>query len=418
MSTDLHTALREAVANAPFDEPDLQAVVDAGSRRVRRRAALVIGSSALAVVAAIVITSVIVGWDRTEPDPLPAGVLRLDLSKAESQDLDVLASVRTSSRDATDGGDDRFLGLTPDGLVLRSRNASNGALHEVGLLDPATGTTDWLPPLPIYPQGVVSLTSDRLVLFAPEHPRRVNLLVLDRGSEAWERTLVRLPMGLESHVPFRLAVRLTVGPDGWVYLGSTYEGESGPLRWWSYAVPEGGDARPEPTLVGTAVAWGHGVEATASNDGRVIVTDEGAEQLLAEERPEACEPTSEPAQTGIPVTMALAGDRPVVTYWCKDEQQPVTLVYDVDGGDAIQVDGAYFLAADEGHVLLAAAGGNPRGTYLLDLDAVTLARIAPSLHEAHVSLAGGLVLWNNLGPLDDKDVYDVLWKVARLPSSE
>jgi len=150
----------------------------------------------------------------------------------------------------------------------------------------------------------------------------------------------------------------------------------------------------------------------------VIVTDEGAEQLLAEERPEACEPTSEPAQTGIPVTMALAGDRPVVTYWCKDEQQPVTLVYDVDGGDDIQVDGAHFLAADEGHVLLAAAGGNPRGTYLLDLDAVTLARIAPSLHEAHVSLAGDLVLWNNLGPLDDKDVYDVLWKVARLPNSE
>ena len=40
MSTDLHAALREAVADAPFDESDLRAVVDAGSRRVRRRAAL------------------------------------------------------------------------------------------------------------------------------------------------------------------------------------------------------------------------------------------------------------------------------------------------------------------------------------------------------------------------------------------
>jgi hypothetical protein len=417
MSTDLHEALREAVANAPFDEPDLQAVVDAGSRRVRRRAALVIGSSALAVVAAVVITSVFVGWDRTEPDPRPAGVLRLDLREAESQQLDIVASVRSTSRDAMDGGNDRFLGLTPDGLVLRSRGASNGALHEVGLLDPSTGTSDWLPPLPIHPEGVVSLTSDRLVLFASELPRRVNLLVLDRGSEAWERTLVRLPTGLESHVPFQLAVRLAVGPDDRLYLGSIYEGESGPLRWWSYAVPEGGDARPEPTLDGTAVAWGQGVGATADNDGRVTVTDEGAERLLAEERPEGCEPTSEPAQTGIPVTIGLAGSRPVVTYWCKDEQ-PVTLVYDVDGGDAIQVDGANLLAADEGHVLLAAAGGGPSGTYLLDLDRVTLARIGPGLHEAHVGLAGGLVLWNNLGPLDDRDVYDVMWKVARLPISE
>ncbi len=46
MSTDLHAALREAVADAPFDESDLRAVVDAGSRRVRRGRLSVVGSSA------------------------------------------------------------------------------------------------------------------------------------------------------------------------------------------------------------------------------------------------------------------------------------------------------------------------------------------------------------------------------------
>ena len=30
-------------------------------------------------------------------------------------------------------------------------------------------------------------------------------------------------------------------------------------------------------------------------------------------------------------------------------------------------------------------------------------------------MTDGLVLWNQPGPIDDKDVYDVVWNVARLP---
>ncbi len=50
---------------------------------------------------------------------------------------------------------------------------------------------------------------------------------------------------------------------------------------------------------------------------------------------------------------------------------------------------------------------------MLDLDRLTLARISSATPEAQVGLADGLVLWNQPGPLDDKDVSDVVWKVAR-----
>lgn len=418
MSTDLHAALREAVADAPFDESDLRAVVDAGSRRLRRRAAFRVGTSAL-VVGAIVATSVAVRSDRADQEPRPADVVHLDLSRAEKQDLDALASVRTTWRGSDDIDHDRFEGLTTDGRALRSRYTYDGDVFELGLLDPETGRTDWLPPPPVAAETVlVQGTADRLVLFARRNTQGA-LLVFDRRSETWESGVVRLPAGLEVHavaggVPYRLGL----GSDGRLYLGSNFEGESGPLSWWSYAVPEGGEGRPEPALAGSAVAWGDGVQVSADNDGRVVVSVSRVERIVAEERPAGCEPPTDPDLADMPVTVRLAGNRPVVTYWCGDEAEAVTRVYDVDSGAAVQVAGAGSLATDEDHVLLAPAQGahDARGgVYLLDLDQLTLARIGPGTHDAQVGLANGLVLWNQPGPIDDKDVYDVVWKVARVP---
>jgi hypothetical protein len=155
------------------------------------------------------------------------------------------------------------------------------------------------------------------------------------------------------------------------------------------------------------VAWGDGVQATARGDGRVILTSSGADRLVAEELPAGCEPPADPAGARWSVlNVGLAGSRPVVTYLCGDKAQAATFVYDVDGGDAVQIAGR-LLTADEGHILLAAGG-----IYLCDLDRLTLARIGPGPHETQVGLAGGLVLWNNPGPIEDNDV---VWKVARLP---
>ena len=91
------------------------------------------------------------------------------------------------------------------------------------------------------------------------------------------------------------------------------------------------------------------------------------------------------------------------------------VVYDPDGGSAVQVAGS-LLTADEDHVLLTSTTGEPGGIYLLDLDRLGLARIGSGLHEPQVDLGGGLIIWNHPGPIDAKDVYDVVWKVAAVPS--
>ena len=410
MSTDLHAALRDAVADAPFDESDLRAVIDAGSRRLRRRTAVRVGASALVVAA--VVAAVVVVSDRSDPEPLPAHVVHLDLRRAEHQDLDVLASVRTTWRDPENDLDhDRFEGLTTDGLVLRSRYTYEGNVHELGLLDPGTGRTRWLPRPPVAPQTVVELTAGRLVLFANVSERRSDLLMFDRQSETWTSTSIRPPEDIEVHVPPQLAI----APDGRLYLGHNLEGESGPMHWWSYALPEGGEGRPEPDLDGESVAWGDGVQARANIDGGVVLSTSAGERVLAEERPAGCERPTEPELADIPVTVRLAGTRPVVMHVCGDELRVMTLVYDVDRGEVIQIDGADVRAADEDHVLLWADRSGRAGIYLLDLDRLTLARIGPAPHEAQVGLTDGLVLWNQVGPLDDKDVSDAVWKVARLP---
>ena len=64
------------------------------------------------------------------------------------------------------------------------------------------------------------------------------------------------------------------------------------------------------------------------------------------------------------------------------------------------------------------ASGVEGSVYLLDLDRRTLGRTGAGLHDAQVGLAGGLVLWNQPGPDDAKNVYDVVWNVARLPQHD
>jgi hypothetical protein len=171
-----------------------------------------------------------------------------------------------------------------------------------------------------------------------------------------------------------------------------------------------------------AAAWGDGIRAVAGNDGRVVLSSSGAERIVAEKRPAGCDRPADPDLAEMPVSVGLAGNRPVVTYFCGDEPESVTLVYGVDGGETLQIADATFLAADQSHVLLAPFSNdgrdNLRGLYLLDLDRRTLTRFGPGIHEWDVDVAGGLVQWNQPGPIDAKDVYDVVWNVARVPVND
>ena len=402
MSTDLGAALREAVADAPYDESDLRDVLATGSRRVRRRGALLIGSSALAVGA--VIASVVAVTNDPAEEPRPARVVRVDLDQAQPLDL----------QPARQGGRDRFVGLTADGLVLRNRHPQGGDAYELGLLDPEPGTRTGFRLLRTRSgPGVssVQLSAERLMLLDAKpaayrgKPGRGTLLVFDRVSRTWQTSEITVPAGVEAHLPPSVGV----GLDGRLYLGHTNEGESGPMRWWSYPVPQGGEARPEPALTGTSIAFDDGVQARADSDGRIVLSTPGEERLLAEHRPQACEPPSEPDTALWPGWVRMAGSRPVVTYLCGEPSprpDTVTVVYDTDGGPTIQVAGSAVLAADPGHVLLAPAFGT-RGMYLFNLDTLTvekastavgpsfLAHIDSQRHSFPVGLAAGLILWDN-----------------------
>ena len=416
MSTDLRQALRDAVVGGPEDILDLQDVVAAGSLRVRRRhQAFAVAGSALATAAVVVALLALPSPGRDESRPLPADVVRLDLDNAEQADLDVVASRRTVNESDQDSSFDRFEGLTPDGLVLRTKYVASDDDYRIGLLNPATGRTDWLPSPPgdVGEPQVAALTSDRVMLLDNREFRSRTLLVLDRASRTWTRSFIRLPGGIEVHVP----PQLRLGPDGRLYVGTNLE-NSVPTHWWSFPVPDGGDPRREPGLGDRAVAWNQDVRVTADTRGRVVRTVAGASRTLAEHRPEDC---PVPEQAFRP-ELELAGDTPVVSYWCGEGHVPenLTVVPARSGRPGVEVAGIV-LAADRNRALLWGSGDRARNLYLLDLERLTLRRISGPLSAAfpdnmmQVGMASGLVLWNAEGPRDDRDTSDTVWKVARLP---
>lgn len=418
MSTELREALREAVVDAPSYDVDPHAVIRAGMRRTRRRAAAAVGVVSLSA-AALVVATVLAGPERPAPDPAPAEIDRVDIDRAVPLRIDPLTTVRTTWRD---GGRasleyDRYEGITADGLVLRTRYTNHLGHAEIGLVDPPTGETDWLPPLPGRPPEVtvVELAEDRLVLSEWMHQGRT-LHLFDRGTRTWQRSVVHVSGSWEVHVP----PVIRIGPDDRVYVGSTMEGESAPLHWWSTALGEDGQARVEPDLRGVAVAWTDDAELRATWDGRVVVATPAGETEVSDRRPDGCdEPTALPE---VAPTVMWAGDRPVVTYLCESGSEVpgrTTVVHDLVGGRAVEVPDAAAVAADDSHVVL--AGGTDDGerpgdtsTYVLDVDELTVARVGKGGHDDQVALAAGLLLWNSAGPDDSQDAYDVVWKVARI----
>lgn len=421
MSADLRSALRDAVAEEPTFSVDAAAIADAGGRRVRRRTRLAVAAAALSTVAVLAVVAVASRPADPEPAPAPAELVRLDLGSADEVPLDVIASTRTTWKD--DGSDeffrhDRLEGLTEDGLVLRNRRTGPSVGALLGLLDPRTGTTDWLPdpPANLYGMQPLALDVDRLVLGVGQGNGH-SVLVFDRASRTWQRDIVRIPYGIEVHVP----PRMVLAPDDRVYVGNTLENQPGPMRWWSAPVPGGGTAAPEPELEGYDVVWSGPGRIVADPDGRVVASTPAGETELSDRRPDGCEkPRAFPEV--VPTTL-WAGSHPVVTYLCDSESDvpgATTVVHDPEGGRVFEVPDASAVAADDSRVVLTSEN-NPgaehpgrSSTYVLDLDGLTITRIGRGTHEPQVALAADLLLWNTPGPTDSQDAYDVVWNVARL----
>lgn len=425
MSTRLRTALRDAVSAPPPYGPDVATIVDAGVHRARRRARVAVGTCA-ALVVAIVVTAGVVSGPRPDPDPEPAKVVRLDLERAEPLRLDVLATTRAAVVGQPEGPLERaeFEGLTSDGLVLvnRHRNASRPLV--LGLLDPSSGATDWLPPPEVDNRElqVVDLTTERLVVVTRSGGGYgYVMLVFDRAARTWQRSEVQLPGGVEVHVGPQLAL----GPDDRLYLGSLTEGQPYPVRWWSAPLTDDSpDLRAEPQLEGASVAWSGDVMVSADPTGRVVVSGPDEERVVSEHRPAGC--TTSEEFPHMPVGLLLAGDTPVVTYGCQTGRSRVvshTVIYQ-DGGRKVVEVRAWACSADKKHVVLA-SGLPPSlrrpsvtpeddGTFLVDLGRLTVSRIGDAPSQPQSAVEDGLVVWTSEEPSGDRQHTRPVWNVARI----
>lgn len=423
MSTELRTALRDAVSTPPPYDPDVAAIVDAGVRRNRRRARVAVAACA-AVVVAIAVTAGVVSGPR--PDPGPAKVVRLDLERAEPVRLDVLATTRAAVVGRPEGPLERarFEGITADGLVLVNRHRNESRPLVLGLLDPASGVTDWLPPPGVDNRElqVVDLTPERLVVVTRSAGAYgYVMLVFDRAARTWQRSEVQLPGRVEVHVGPQLAL----GPDDRLHFGAMTEGQPYPVSWWSAPLTDDSpDLREEPELEGAAVAWRDDVMVSADPTGRVVVSGPDEERVVSEHRPADCAAPEDFPDW--PVGLLVAGDTPVVTYPCQAGRSDVvfhTVIYEDDGRTVVEVP-ASARATDEEHVLLttgfSVAQGRPNatpedeGTFVVELDRLTVSRIGAPPSETPLAVRDGLVLWTSEEPSGDRQHTRPVWNVARI----
>jgi hypothetical protein len=248
---DLKALMRENVAAPPHDYLDVDALLDAGRRRVRGRRAAVVGGPALLVAGVVAVAAVSwpYGTDRAgaaDKPPTPdAPTLGLaDAEQAiEGRDYRVLASYTNENLDRDNG--QYFDGVTDDGLILFQDGPRMGQPRpRMALMDPATDAKDWLPDLDVGQTQTwpVELGTDRLVLLGAEGGMKVHLVayVFDRDSRQWSSmTWPSLPAVDQP--------RAVLGPDDrlYVFVPAT-QGQPPEGGWPTGRDGAAGDAEVDP----------------------------------------------------------------------------------------------------------------------------------------------------------------------------
>ena len=108
-----------------------------------------------------------------------------------------------------------------------------------------------------------------------------------------------------------------------------------------------------------------------------------------------------------------------MTYGCRAGRTRIvsrTVVYQDGGRQVVEVP-AWARSADEERVVLASnPNATPRiaGTFILDLDRLTVSRIADPPSQWQSALEAGLVVWTSEEPSGDRQHTRPVWNVARI----
>jgi hypothetical protein len=428
MVTDLRELMHVASSRPPEDPADLAALLGAGRRRVRVRRAGIVGGTALAAGA---ITLASMSWlDPAPADLASAGVpevsgpsVRLTDARpaVEGQDYREVASYTNEDLESDNG--EYFDGVTNDGLVLFRSGPTMSRGQRYALMDPETGTKEWLPAPPSAGDQTwaTELSASRLVLMRFESgggtgmTSRPVLDVFDRSTSTW--TTMAWPTLPASENPSFV----TVGPDGRAYValvtnpGDVPEGgwpmgpdgeaddadAEGDVRaLWSMSLTDPADVRGEGLRVGSfdftddALVW---TDSTNGAAGRVHVRDlaTGEETAFDPELGERCNLLGLDAE----------GARIAMTQYCgtydsgvrDDRVQVVT----TDGQQVVTVqdsgvDGGQLVAGGD-FLTMTAYERATSGTYVYDFEEGRLLRLSDSM--SSWTAAGGPVpgdqfLWN------------------------
>ena len=140
------------MADEPRDDLDLVAVVAAGRRRRQRRRRWTVGAAAAVTATALVAATLgpRLFDDPAEPEPAPptpkvVPVEVLSLDGAVELPTGALRTHHAPGDNLEGLSWDRWAGVTDDGYIVRIRNVYEADTTSFGLVDPATGRTEWLP---------------------------------------------------------------------------------------------------------------------------------------------------------------------------------------------------------------------------------------------------------------------------------
>ena len=421
MVNDLKELMRENVASPPPDHLDLSELVRAGRRRVQVRRTCVAGGAA-AVVAAVVAGTILglpSGPHRASPSderPRPnAPTLTLgDATQAvEGTDYRVLASYTNNNLDRRNG--QYFDGVTDDGLLLfRDGRSATGRL---ALMDPATGTKDWLPPPPFGSDQTYAedLGTERMIIVGFGSTGQPTTYVFARSARTWgtlewpglpkgQSSDLFLPgpgvMGTDGRLYVRVPATQGQPPEGGWPTGPDGEADDADAQGdtyhlWSVSLTDPADVRDEGLTVGdiaftdTAMVW---TDSTNGAAGLVHVRD------LASGREHSFDP-----HTGDRCNLlgfGATGDRVVMSQYCGtyggDVRDDRVQILTTDGDQVATVQGSGIEGGLAGGVVEITSYEKDRGgTYVFDLATGRLLRLSDGV--GHFAMGGptpdGLFMW-------------------------